>query len=1542
MKDTVFLERGWSHDVTYLVNTDTGERVALPSNERGKWDLKLSKHNGSVFLQLDGVAKKWVTAYLQHCVWQDDFGVDFLKTLPDGRVTLKQFLRAYTEVIINLRTHSQTCTQMYKHTCLWLHFSTNGANLWWSLLALYNNWGLGSKAEAVARNYHHRWKSWLKLTNKMGLPHIHLRKAAITNHLQDNDPERHSDERLVDFPSVSTHLMVTLLSRWAFLPWGRGGVQDNQIKQGSLKALNAILHVLDGCECLICMSPGATWEPPQRPRSQHFNTFVECNNLVVCFKRPLQAFLRTSWPGLHDVFYQCCPDETGRVPVITVLQKALEIGEHAHQVFQQLIWGLCIHIEEKLVNELQNPKTSDSLGHNEQDDSTGGQGREQNPLYRSDSSMGGQRITPGFSIAAREKELESDHKTHLYLSTYFRSAQELLWGQKIISIAIDGARIAQKSLLLCAVAVPTGEAVWAPPQVGLDYMGEASLAILDGEPDVLEDRKRAWTRSSEAWTEGGAAKPDIKRQRTKAYQWLRGVDNIITMYTGEGLSQYILHNDLAKRPENPMDWPWLGVSLDRGPDSWAAKQYMKYFLKANVEEFPDQSHDNWNDVRASLREVGVWQNVLVMVLALNLSHGPWAEGKWYEKLRRAFFEYHSISNSNDPIFRWMLPWILIDRGQLNRRHEINIAQEVWDSLPDAWCWHQRGDKVGLCRFFGYVHCSVPYQHIFHTKLLAMIYLGKQEGWLNSKKAKDFKRLTVKTVMPTSCEKKQSIKDSNAEVKQLFKFGNTIQLVTMACLDPDTYFIQSMVNTCVPPLVKWHSIQNKKLRSCSGAQEWIMEQASGGFLGPLLEIFETLYDETSLEKAGLTINKDLYPTDKFKQVDLEHPFIDQEQSRAGMILRFCLTLAKNRIGRCFWALRGWPTQSCLLGHKDAKTREKIIKRLQVDYNNYHSSCEASTFFQEQCMSVFETAPVQQIVEIMKRANWIDSPHVQAWFTKKYSSLIQTQLIEDGFQRERLKETCSGRRQFSCNSAWYTVIKKKVIQTVHKFKYVQLVGTKRGKANMVNRRHLFYPHEKKVSCNLKHITDTKKTNNEDWWSCNSSTWNQPFAHLVLQEYCMKNKDQFKHIDNTWLCILFKNLHVLVRLKGTEQWFFALGDVGGILGVGWPAVELRDNLGKTVGYLPQKDRSADLMDLIQYFPLTKVWPPEESEYEAMAYTARSPFAMKLSGHSDIVYEIPTLNTSSQPVASSTAPVAPDPEPPALQKPRGCCLVAIPNTGKAEAILSIAARQCFGQMGIGHCKDLAHHLGVHILPKDKLIDILAKLLRYVLSPLEEEDLLDLLAMREFKKSPLEDILESEEVQEHFDARDFTEVEKDKEDAVVSKKERKEYKYRLSQMRKDFRKNVKDDKKFPCKNRKRYMNPLTKEERSRMPTKVEPGNMPASFVENASPPGCKIYHDLVNGRWMVKLGTYSKSRSWIKYGHTESGVLILAKAWERYMELYGLETCPIKGLIEEAKAIEGKPKKDTEFSSFAKSVLGKAISAHATVAGTGSPKATGASATTV
>ena len=78
-----------------------------------------------------------------------------------------------------------------------------------------------------------------------------------------------------------------------------------------------------------------------------------------------------------------------------------------------------------------------------------------------------------------------------YLDSYARGARKLFENERQLSIAIDGSRIAKKALLLIAMAQPTGEAAWAPPQVSDDYSGECTLAILDGDNDTLDNAKQA-------------------------------------------------------------------------------------------------------------------------------------------------------------------------------------------------------------------------------------------------------------------------------------------------------------------------------------------------------------------------------------------------------------------------------------------------------------------------------------------------------------------------------------------------------------------------------------------------------------------------------------------------------------------------------------------------------------------------------------------------------------------------------------------------------------------------------------------------------------------------------------------------------------------------------------------------------------------------------------------------------------------------------------------------------------------------------------------
>ena len=374
-----------------------------------------------------------------------------------------------------------------------------------------------------------------------------------------------------------------------------------------------------------------------------------------------------------------------------------------------------------------------------------------------------------------------------------------------------------------------------------------------------------------------------------------------------------------------------------------------------MEEFPDQSHDVWNDVRNALRDTGLWNHVLVMVLALNLSHGPYEEGSWHETLCGAFKEYHRLAGPQDPTFLRLLPKILADLGQSHRLAAENTAQEVWDNLPDAWCWQRRGAKVGLCRFFGYVTSSSPYQAIYHTKLLAMIYLGLQQGWLEKQALKAALSKTLK-VKDTGTDKKQSMKESKKQVSKLFGYGNTVQLVTIAKLEPDTYFYQNMVGACTGPLSKWHSHQNKTLRSCSEAGKWFLEQTGGGFLLPVCETFAILWDKRQLQQMGFTFSSS-------QPAGLDHPTVVVEDQWAQKTLSFTLNLAGNRIKRCFWAMRGWPAQGCQLGHRDPKKRESAINALRADYDGYHR-CErkAPHFFCEENLSVFETRPVQQIVEM----------------------------------------------------------------------------------------------------------------------------------------------------------------------------------------------------------------------------------------------------------------------------------------------------------------------------------------------------------------------------------------------------------------------------------------------------------------------------------------------------------------------------------------------------------------------------------------------------
>ena len=175
----------------------------------------------------------------------------------------------------------------------------------------------------------------------------------------------------------------------------------------------------------------------------------------------------------------------------------------------------------------------------------------------------------------------------------------------------------------------------------------------------------------------------------------------------------------------------------------------------------------------------------------------------------------------------------------------------------------------------------------------------------------------------------------------------------------------------------------------------------------------------------------------------------------------------------------------------------------------------------------------------------------------------------------------------------------------------------------------------------------------------------------------------------------------------------------------------------------------------------------------------------------------------------------------------------------------------------------------------------------------------------------------DNFDKFDKDELQTDKENASKARAERKEFKVSLRQMRKVFREKVKtetlEEKKSltPSRDRQKFIDPLAgHHHRLRWPTNVIAGALDTASVQQLSPPGCRVYHDTWNGRWLISMGTIMpivKSRSWLKYGHFNSAIVLLGKMWERYQELYGLETCPVAGLIELAASLDATARSTTQ-----------------------------------
>ena len=81
----------------------------------------------------------------------------------------------------------------------------------------------------------------------------------------------------------------------------------------------------------------------------------------------------------------------------------------------------------------------------------------------------------------------------------------------------------------------------------------------------------------------------------------------------------------------------MNVAIDQGSDGIAAVKYLLW-LGCCLTIWCDFSHGSNNDVNGTIKDLGLWSFWLLMLVALNVPHGPWDDDVRFAQTREALQE----------------------------------------------------------------------------------------------------------------------------------------------------------------------------------------------------------------------------------------------------------------------------------------------------------------------------------------------------------------------------------------------------------------------------------------------------------------------------------------------------------------------------------------------------------------------------------------------------------------------------------------------------------------------------------------------------------------------------------------------------------------------------------------------------------------------------------------------------------------------------------------------------------------------------------------
>eukprot|EP00971_Amphidinium_carterae_P350789 6491738-Amphidinium_carterae.4 len=376
--------------------------------------------------------------------------------------------------------------------------------------------------------------------------------------------------------------------------------------------------------------------------------------------------------------------------------------------------------------------------------------------------------------------------------------------------------------------------------------------------------------------------------RKAAFKWLKGTEHILRLYGHDGWNAFL------PRPCLPGGkWPYIAVSLDQGSDGFAAMHFLLHKVGVNADMVPDPSHQWHRDVQNTWSALGWGSWTRLLVIPINLFHGPFTAGARYHEFREASAEMIELMRMGDNSFvleyaKELKSELGLSGGPLQAGEQEQIVEGIAERLA-----HQRrGSRVAHCRFGSLLDSLDHLCQNWTVFLLQTLHVMSDDKF----KLKDLQSMFAKSREKTpETDARASTTD---EVKKMRDLCSSNVAITCALLgDFEGRAKASVIRVFTKETRRWYGSQSTKLRSLRDAREWFVVQGGRGLLQPLLQTLQLLRDVPSLEECGLAVDVEgPWP-------DLDDYRVENERTVARTIGEYTLCLLRERIKRLTWFSHG---------------------------------------------------------------------------------------------------------------------------------------------------------------------------------------------------------------------------------------------------------------------------------------------------------------------------------------------------------------------------------------------------------------------------------------------------------------------------------------------------------------------------------------------------------------------------------------------------------------------------------------------------------------